>query len=349
MPDLERMRSAISQPSTIGVVLPSLNCAHLLPDHLDSMHPWLDLAEQIVVVDSHSEDGTWEMLRERLAGHPGAEFHQRPRGLYQSWNYGIGQLKTEFTYISTIGDSITRTGLEHLRGVAAEFKADVVVSKPVFIEEEGGVCSHQTRWPIDSVIDELAISTPVLMDNWSLLLFLMENPVDAILGSSASNLYRTATLQSRPFPTEYGTVGDGAWGLTNIFDPRLAVTPERFSTFRRHAKSYRASDYEAGDLNRRLFDLLASTLQAAWRRDPDKKMESERLQCGRLLEIVQHRISWQKQLEDVREWPVPWIFNPLAWRARNRRNYYKAEALARRNLSLQKIAAANFDNQLPEN
>jgi hypothetical protein len=43
------------------------------------MEPWLDLVEQIVVVDSHSDDGAWEMWRERLSNHPGTSLHQRPR------------------------------------------------------------------------------------------------------------------------------------------------------------------------------------------------------------------------------------------------------------------------------
>lgn len=60
----------MTERHSIGVVIPTLNCAHLLPDHLDSMQPWLDLVEQIVVVDSYSDDGTWEMLQKRLAGHP---------------------------------------------------------------------------------------------------------------------------------------------------------------------------------------------------------------------------------------------------------------------------------------
>ena len=319
----------------IGVVLPTLNCAHLLPDHLDSMEPWLGLVEQIVVVDSHSEDGTWEMLRERLAAHPGAEFHQRPRGLYQSWNYGISRLKTHFTYISTVGDSITRAGLEHLRDVAAEFKADVVISKPIFIEEEGEVCSHQTKWPIDSVIDELAIDHPTLVDNWSLLLFLMENPVDAILGSSASNIYRTATLQSRPFPTEYGTVGDGAWGLANLFRYSLAITPEKFSEFRRHEKAYSPASYAVADLNLRLFDLLMTSFEDVSRNDADIRNRAAEMKCPELLDLVAQRMGWQCQLEQQRQRWVPWILNPRAWHARRMRNRLRdaakltrAEALA---------------------
>lgn len=332
----------MTERQSIGVVVPTLNCAHLLPDHLESMQPWLDLAEQIVVVDSHSEDGTWEMLRERLAGHPGSEFHQRPRGLYQSWNYGISRLKTDFTYVSTVGDSITRAGLEHLKEVAAKFKADVVISKPIFIEEAGEVCSDQTKWPIDDIIRSLKIEQPVALNEWEKLLFQIVNPVDAILGSSASNLYRTDSLQRMPFPTEFGTVGDGAWGLKNAFVYRLAVTPESFSTFRRHVKAYSKSDYKVTDLNRQLFELLHSTLLEGIDESPQRRLDADVLECSNIIETVRFRMQWQERLEEVRTAWLPWIFNPSAWKARTMRNWYRAKAVRQRDTALQKVSLRGF-------
>ena len=119
----------------IGVVLPTLNCASLLPAHLESMQPWLDLVSEIVVVDSHSNEGTVELIRERLK-HPALRVHLHPRGLYQSWNFGLSRLRTKYAYISTVGDSITRAGLQHLHATAEKLDCDVVVSKPRFIAND---------------------------------------------------------------------------------------------------------------------------------------------------------------------------------------------------------------------
>lgn len=327
---LNLTRVMTPKKNSIGVVVPTLNCVHLLPAHLDSMEPWLDLVDQIVVVDSHSDDGTWEMLHDRLSKHPGSSFHRRPRGLYQSWNYGISQLRTEFTYISTVGDSITRAGLAHLRDVAAEFNADVVISKPRFIEEDGQPSKAGPVWPVDDIIQKLLIEHPVVLDEWKRQLFQIVNPIDAILGSSASNIYRTRLLQVFPFPTDYGTVGDGAWSLANIFNYDMAVTPRQFSTFRRHAKSYKMSDYAAGDLNSRLFNLLETSLRNGWKGNP----QAGRVRVEQMLETVRSRIHWQSKLEHVREMPIPWIFNPLAWRARRMRNRFREEALSQRDQML---------------
>ena len=331
----------MNRAPSIGVVLPTLNCAHLLPDHLASMQPWLDLVEQIVVVDSHSEDGSSEMLQKRLAGHPRVTFHQRPRGLYQSWNFGISQLNTEYTYISTVGDFITRPGLEHLVGVANDLRADVVVSKPNFIEEDGSpspVCIH---WPVDDIVGVLEVKEPTAIDEWTGLIFQIVDPVDAILGSSASNIYRTALLQSRPFPTEYGTVGDGAWGLANVLNYRLAVTPKKFSTFRHHVKSYGKAAYAVSNLNDRLYSLLTQSYRTALEKHQQLASRASLLGCEEMLNIVQCRMHWQKQLEKSRAMPVPWILNPLAWHARQMRNRLKTEAVARRTETLRLLSGLN--------
>ena len=41
----------------LSVVLPTYNCAKLMERHLASMFGWLDLADEVIVVDSRSTDG----------------------------------------------------------------------------------------------------------------------------------------------------------------------------------------------------------------------------------------------------------------------------------------------------
>lgn len=319
--------------STVGVVVPTLDCVHLLRDHLDSMGEWLDMVDQIVVVDSYSSDGTWQMLQGELKG-PKTSFHQLPRGLYQSWNYGVDQLTTDFAYFSTIGDGISRSGLANLQKIAVALQADVVISPPEFVEEDGRASDFCPHWPIHEIIRTQQIAEPALIDSWILLLLCLENPVDAILGSSASNLYRTSLLQKKHFPTDYGTVGDGAWGLANIFDYRLAVTPECSSSFRKHQKAYSAATYEVADLNRRLFNVLLARLDQITGTDSQRRQHAELLECSRLAGLVGQRMTWQARLEAARRMRIPWLANPYAWYARNRRNHYRREARELRDAGL---------------
>ena len=106
----------------IGVVMPTLNCRARLEQHLAAMQGWAEQVEEIVVVDSFSEDGSLEWLKERLRL-PHVRFLNHPRGLYPSWNFGLAQLHSAHAYISTVGDAITPEGLRHLFRVMRETRA----------------------------------------------------------------------------------------------------------------------------------------------------------------------------------------------------------------------------------
>jgi glycosyltransferase involved in cell wall biosynthesis len=317
--------------NSIGVILPTLNCASLLPGHLESMQKWLDLISEIVVVDSHSTDGTVDLIRERLQ-HPALHILSHPRGLYQSWNFGLSRLKTKYAYISTVGDSITRPGLEHLHAVAEQFQCDVVVSKPRFITNEGAPFTDELRWPIDDLLFIMKINEPVYFEGMKLFLLAWLSPTGAILGSSASNLYRASLLQQRSFPTDFGTAGDWAWSLANVFDYRLGVTPEIFSTFRHHPKAYSREEYAVENIYRKLARLAWKTLQHRLAADNALRMEAERLGVNQLFDLMQNLRAIEQRLERFRHRKIPWLFYPAAWQARSGRNRLRQRLRERRQI-----------------
>lgn len=303
--------------------MPTLNCASLLPGHLESMCPWLDLVSEVVVVDSYSHDGTIEMIRERLS-HPGLRILSHPRGLYQSWNFGLSQLHTKYAYISTVGDSITRSGLAHLYAVAERLQCDVVASEPSFIANDGTPIP-KAKWPIADVLATLRITEPSYIEGLTLFMFVMLYAGDgaAILGSSASNLYRTELLQERPFPADFGTVGDGAWSVENVFDYRLGVTPERISTFRIHPKCYSREEYAVDDICQKLFLLAMEKFRLRLATDTTLRSESERIGCADFASLVGDLCEWNHRLGKLRKGKKFWPFNPAAWHARATRNHFR--------------------------
>ena len=147
----------------IGVVLPTLNARRVLPQHLAELRTWADCVTEIIVVDSHSTDGTVEFIQDQIR-HPGLRILQHPRGLYESWNFGVRQVTSEFTYISTAGDAITLAGLKHLLAVAQNFRSDVVVSPPIFQKPDGEVMEGK-HWRIHQYLEARAIAQPALIPN----------------------------------------------------------------------------------------------------------------------------------------------------------------------------------------
>jgi polysaccharide pyruvyl transferase WcaK-like protein/glycosyltransferase involved in cell wall biosynthesis/MoaA/NifB/PqqE/SkfB family radical SAM enzyme len=242
----------------LSVVIPTLNCIHLLPAHVDSMKSWLGLADEIVVVDSFSDDGTPAYLKKHLK-HRNVRILSHPRGLYQSWNFGISQTTGDWVYVSTVGDSITKTLLQHLCQVGESLECDVVASRPTFINVNNTPASRQI-WPIDHILKSASGRKPLRLGGPETFLFALYSIPCAVLGSSASNVYRGSHLRERPFPTEFGTVGDTAWSLRYGLTTRYGFTPEIGSYFRLHPKAYSASEYAVNNLVLKMADYAVTTL-----------------------------------------------------------------------------------------
>jgi glycosyltransferase involved in cell wall biosynthesis len=285
-----------------------------VPSHLESLRTWIDLAEEVVVVDSDSRDGTLELLRAGLS-HPRVKFLNHPPGLYQSWNFGIQNAGAKYIYIATAGDSITRRGVEQLFEVAEKFQSDVVISKPAFVNAAGEALPDD-RWPIDVILDHLQIERPRLLSTAEQFIFAVTNLWGAILGSSASNLYRADCLKQRPFPTDYGHGGDAGWVILNIFDVKIAITPERFSTFRRHE----TSDFHFQSLALKLFHLAQTVVDQEKSRNPAISAILEQVHWTELAEALVVAGNEHARLEQCRRQKLPWYLNPGAWQARATRN-----------------------------
>ena len=258
------MHTTVARPSLpISVLIPTRNSMVYLPRHLESMKEWLPLVEEVVVVDSESNDGTVEFLKKQL-GLQSARFFAHPPGLYQSWNFGIAQCVGKYVYLSTVGDSITRPGLECLVETADAFDCDVVISPPRIVDEQGDEVSK--RWPIFDLIKALRLASPVTLNGPDTLLFALISLHQAILGSSASNLYRADCLKRAPFPTDFGRGGDVGWGLRYGAETKLGVVPKVFSTFVLHSKLYQARDYWVENVaEKRLITARDTIARKAWR------------------------------------------------------------------------------------
>ena len=322
----------------IGVLIPTRNAASFLAEHLGAMREWIEQVQEVIVVDSFSKDGTLDLIKAELHQHPGLRVFEHPHGLYQSWNYGISQMRAEYCYVSTVGESITLAGLQHLAEVMGRWCCDVVISQPNYIDVNGRPMKAPP-WPIADILRSLAVTEPILLEGAALFFFTLLDYGNAILGSSASNLYRTKCLQENPFPTDYGTAGDGGWGLANCLKIRLGVTPRRFSTFREHPKSYSKSEYEVDQLVKKFFDRICLTYREELVKNREFAALATELQVDRIVELLERKWGFQRQLEHHRRAGKIWSLNTAAWRARGRRDAQGREIAKLKEAGLRVLAA----------
>ncbi len=309
--------------NSIGVLIPTRNCAALIPGHIESLRSWIDPGDEIVIVDSESRDGTVDLLRAGLSSYR-IKVLNHPPGLYQSWNYGIQNVGSQYVYIATVGDSITRDGIAHLLEVAAHFNCDAVISKPRSVDAAGGPMPD-SRWPIDEILERLKLREPRVLSAGEQFLFAVTSFWGAILGSSASNLYRTRCLKERPFPTEFGTSGDGGWGILNMFDVKIAATPRVFSTFRHHEKAYARADYYVESLAVKFFRLAQRVVKENKSRSAVVSKILDKARWPELERALETCVVEQDKLERCRGKMPPWFLKPAAWKARAARDRARGE------------------------
>jgi glycosyltransferase involved in cell wall biosynthesis len=299
----------------ISVLLPTRNSMALLPGHLETMRSWLGLVEEVVVVDSDSTDGTWECLGQALSG-SNVRFFRHPPGLYQSWNHGIAQVRSTYTYISTVGDEMSRDGLLHLVEVAEQLACDVVISPPKFVDESGR--KRKSRgWPVHTIIRHGDVCQPVSLQGVPLFLLVFALIPHAIIGSSASNLYRTSTMQHHPFPSDFGHHGDGAWAVGNCLNIRLGITAQEVSFFRRHHRSY-AMPGRDPNLELRMVDLALARLRSEVAANPSLGDAAADVKLEEILPAITEAKSWRSRLRGYRAGRWPWVLSPVALWAKYR-------------------------------
>jgi len=218
----------------ITAVVPTRNSAGEIDEHITDLNAWIENVEAVIVVDSESTDGTVERLRRELR-HPRLTWMSRPPGLYAAWNAAIAAADSEFVYMATVGDSTDLSGMNRLHDVGREYSADVVLSPPRIIGPDGFEISGAS-WPIHKLLNIIGTDRPFVMKESQAFALANAFGIQGLLGSSASNLYRTEVMKLHPFPTNVGHAGDTAWGCRNALRVRIAVCPAVCANFV-HARS----------------------------------------------------------------------------------------------------------------
>ena len=252
--------------SRLSVVMPTYNCAPMMERHLEAMALWADLADEIVVVDSRSTDGTLELIRERLR-HPNLRIIERDRGLYESWNEGIAATSGDWVYVSTAGDTIERSHLLHLLELGQRAEADVVISPPRFVDEDGGSLAN-LNWPPQKIISKYGQGKPFLLSNVAAACLALIYCPSCLLGSSASNLYRGDALRAHPFPADFRGAGDTVWLMRHSTTLRLCLTPQSGSDFCVHPQDVKISPQEAEAGMLKFFEEKAALADRLCQTDP---------------------------------------------------------------------------------
>ena len=217
----------------ITIIVPAYQCASQLADHSKTLQRYRKLGCSVLWVVSPSPDGS-EKLAQEICQETGDKFLLSPPGLYESWNFGIARVDSEFLAFSTIGDFYLNDNLLAMAKLLKELSADVCFTPPSL----EGLAKKEIRgflsWPVFSFARQFepfsGKNCPVQM----LIAAQVGGGLSCLLGSWASNLARTAAMKLRPFPLNYGHYGDTAWFYQHLLDLHVAFLKDPVSLFHFH-------------------------------------------------------------------------------------------------------------------
>ena len=218
--------------SEVTVVVPVWQCAERLTKHFAVVRDLVAAGCSIIWVASHSADNSHQLAQEE-AERFRSRYLLTPRGLYASWNRGIREVISPYTYISTVGERIEPNGLEYFLDALRSSNADLVFSPPI-IEKSDISMKYFSKWPVFLYQKRLSPYHHRIIPKSIVRHLQLISGYSCLLGSFASCLTRTSVLQKRPFPTNYHHYGDTAWFCFNMSHIDLAFINKPLCTFSIH-------------------------------------------------------------------------------------------------------------------
>jgi glycosyltransferase involved in cell wall biosynthesis len=233
----------------ISILLPSLNAREFLEERVDSLLRQTFTDWEAIVLDSHSNDGSWEFFQSVAEKDSRFQLHQLPReGLYAALNRGLELAKGEFVHVATCDDAGAPQFLAtllHAFTICPE--AGIAASDVSLINSKGekltaaDMVNFLQQETIDSMLslDRVRSYPPIHQLNYR------PPPHDCLLHFAAKSVYfsltqlliRTEVARSiAPFDTNVGSSADVGWlvRLTNIAG--TVHVPERLAQWRFHGR-----------------------------------------------------------------------------------------------------------------
>ncbi len=220
----------------VSICLPTLNSIRFLSDRLESIRNQTFKNWELIVVDSHSEDGTIEMLEEFAAGDVRVRVWQAPRdGIYPNFNRCIQQAKGRFVYIATSDDTMAHDCLQKMVEALVENPDCDLAHCPMRVIDESGGAGFDW-WTTRSLF---ARSTGDLLNRRHK----RRAPFDGVLCLLGDNIYNSVTqlLIRRSlfdkigyYRADWGSAGDFHWNLRAGLVASTVHVPDTWGGWRMH-------------------------------------------------------------------------------------------------------------------
>jgi glycosyltransferase involved in cell wall biosynthesis len=219
----------------VSILLPCFNAAPFLEERIDSILAQTFSDWEAIVLDSYSDDGSWEFFQSIASSDSRFRLYQIPReGVYAALNRGIELATGEFLHVATCDDTMVPEFLTAMLELFAQCPEAGIAACDVFLINRGGgeltAKDMADYLPVESINDLLGLTTvrcAYPRTEQQLKLNYRPPPHDCLLHFSTKSVYfsltqlliRTTLARSiEPFDTTVGSIADLGWllRLTNL-------------------------------------------------------------------------------------------------------------------------------------
>lgn len=217
----------------VSIALPNLNNRRFLVDRLESILAQSYQHWELIIVDSYSDDGAWELIQEYAVKDSRFRISQAPReGIYPGLNRCLRQVEGQYVYIATSDDTMDPGCLEKMVA-ALEANPDCGICHVCLrvIDENGDTIDGKwRRFPVSKYFGPL-MDVP----------HIRRAPHDGILHCGVYTVYTSLTQfltrrsvfdEAGLFRSDYGSEGDFEWAMRATLVHSTVHLPEELATWR---------------------------------------------------------------------------------------------------------------------
>jgi glycosyltransferase involved in cell wall biosynthesis len=222
----------------ISIILPTFNSIDFLEERLQTIVHQTYPDWECIVIDGHSKDGTWEMLKAAAEKDERFRLFQfPPNGPYDAWNKGIAKASGDYIYIATADDTMELTLLEIMSKEMDQHTNCGLAHCMLTIIDETGKPANDVSW--DNYYSVQYYGDLIRKKHIRLA------PLDGILHCGLKTIYSSVTqLLIRKkvfdlagyFQTDKGSIADFEWGLRVSLLFNTLHIPEYLATWRKHSR-----------------------------------------------------------------------------------------------------------------
>jgi hypothetical protein len=258
----------------VSICLPSLNTFPFLQERIDSILGQTFTDWELVVTDSYSEDGSWELF-ERLARRDDrVSIAQAPRGLYPSWNHCLRRARGAFVYVATSDDTMALDCIEKMvTALSAHADCDLAHCPLVVTGPDGTPLDDDRshRWPECTIfahgLEHLARVPHIRRAPYDGLLHLVGEHV--VLSVNQLLIRRSLFERTGYFESTWGSVGDFNWEMRAGLLASMVHVPDTWVSWRVHTTQATAKiDVFSPERARQIDDMIGNAIEACRSRLP---------------------------------------------------------------------------------